>query len=345
MRFCSAAFLGFTLFWTSVDATEPDPLFRTEDALKVTITAPVTTLVRKRSDENELEGRLSYKQADGSENVLDIQLRTRGKYRLKRSTCPFPPVRLNFKKKQVKGTLFDHQNKVKLVTHCRPSGRAYYAALHREFLAYRVMNILADESYRVRLLDITWVDTDKDKVQTHYGFIIEHKDRLGKRIGKTPLKVPSITLAELDPAYTNLTSLYQMLIANTDFSPIAGPPDSDCCHNATLYGNEGEQALSVPYDFDQSGFVDAPYARPNPRFKLRSVRQRKYRGRCVNNPKVEATIAVFNEHRDEIDELIASYPYLNESEIRDTREFGDEFYATINDPDDVRKEILTDCIG
>lgn len=346
MRFVYAALLGFTIHSAPCHAAPPDPLFRADDALKVTITAPVSTLVRKRPVEEELDGTFSYRTADGAEEVFNIRLRARGNFRRQRSTCPFPPVRLNFKKGEVEKTLFAHQNKVKLVTHCRGSGRSYFAALHRELLAYEIMNILSVDSFRARLLEITWVDTDKNnKSQTQFGFIIEHKDRLGKRIDRTPLEIPSTTLQELDPAYTNLTSLYQLFIANTDFSPIAGPPNSTCCHNAILMGREGEGILPVPYDFDMSGFVDAPYATPNPRFKLRSVKERKYRGRCVNNPHVETTIALFNDRRDDIEALITNYPYLKESEIKETLAFVRLFYDMINNPERVRKKILTDCVG
>ena len=90
------------------------------------------------------------------------------------------------------------------------------------------------------------------------------------------------------------------MIGNTDFSPVAGPPGEDCCHNYVLFKGEGANITPVPYDFDQSGFVDAPYANPNPRFKIRSVKQRVYRGRCGNNSQIPDTLQQFQDKRAEI---------------------------------------------
>ncbi len=345
MRFLCAA-----IFLASVGVAEaqqaPDPLFRSADVIAVTIEGPIRELVRKRPVEEELDATFSFTDADGTAVEAAVRLRARGNYRRQRSTCPFPPVRLNFKKRDVKGTVFAKQNKVKLVTHCRPGGRPYFAGTQREYLAYEIMNLLADESFRVRMLEITWVDTDKkNKTETHFGFIIEHKDRLGKRIGRKPLEIERTTVAELDPAYTNLTSMFQYFIANTDFSPIAGPPDEACCHNAVLMGRKGAPILPVPYDFDMSGFVNAPYATPNPRFKLRSVKQRKYRGRCANNEHIPNTIARFNEQRANIEALIAGNPYLNEGEIKETLRFTEAFYDVVNDPAKLKRNISGDCIG
>lgn len=329
----------------AVSQEAPDPLFQSSEIIPVTITGPISELVRKRSDETELDARFRFTDTDGKAVDAAVKLRARGNFRRQRSNCPFPPVRLNFKKGDVKETVFHKQDKVKLVAHCRDS-RSYLAAVHREYLAYRVLNLLTDESFRVRLLEVTWVDTDKgDRAETHYGFIIEHKERLGKRIDRQPLEIERTSVRELDATYTNLASLFQLFIANTDFSPIAGPPGDTCCHNAVLMGRDGAPILPVPYDFDMSGFVDAPYATPNPRFKLRSVKERKYRGRCVNNRYVPDTVALFNEKRTAIEALIADNAYLNEREKNETLRFVEGFYDIVNDPDKLQRKVIRDCIG
>jgi hypothetical protein len=101
----------------------------------------------------------------------------------------------------------------------------------------------------------------------------------------------------------------------------------------------------VPYDFDMSGFVDAPYATPNPRFGLRNVKQRLYRGRCVNNEYVPATLQLFRDHRDEIVDLIQTYEYLEEKYREETIRFVDVFYELINDPAEVNRRIIGACLG
>ncbi len=147
------------------------------------------------------------------------------------------------------------------------------------------------------------MDRDKDRIQ--YGFLIEHKDRLAKRLGLEPLALEKTTIKSLQPDYTNLISVFHYMIGNTDFSPIVGP-DAECCHNHVLLGEEGSLLLSVPYDFDQSGLVDAPHGVTNPRFKLRNAKQRLYRGRCKNNDYLDRTLAVYADKRESIFRLVAS---------------------------------------
>ena len=322
------------------------PLFADHSLIRVKISGPVTTLTRERPDDQELPATFAYTSDDGSPVVLDVKLRTRGNFRRDRRTCPFPPVRINFVKRQVKGTTFAGQDKLKLVTHCRNKFEANHRAVHREYLAYRVLNTLTDASFRVRLLEIEWVDAEKnDRSVTEYGFLIEDVDELAERLDREELEIPETSLSALDPAYTNLTSIFQLFIANTDFSPIAAAPGQSCCHNGKLIGKPGQPIYAVPYDFDMSGFVDAPYATPNPRFGLRNVKQRLYRGRCVNNEYVPATLQLFRDHRDEIVDLIRTYDYLEEKYREETIRYVDAFYELINDPAEVNRRIIGACLG
>ena len=328
-------------------ANEPaahDPLFENDDILQVRITAPLATLLVKRPDENELPARFQYTAADGNVVKLDIEIRTRGRYRRRDDVCQFPPMRLDFKKSTVKDTLFHKQDKLKLVTHCEASSR-YEQALMREYLAYRIFNTLTDNSYRVRLMHITYVDTEGkyDEVVQH-GFVIEHKDRFSKRIGVASLDIPRTSVRSLNGEFSNLSSVYQFMIGNTDFSPIQAAPGESCCHNFELYGNEGEPILAVPYDFDQSGLVDAPHAIPNANFKLKSVRQRLYRGRCVNNEHLPSTIAHFNDRRDDIMAVVNSTPLLTKISLKTVTKYVDRFYSVILSERNLNRQIVKKCI-
>ena len=126
------------------------PLFQNQDALRVRIEAPLRTLIRERSDTEYLDGTFAYTDASGQEVVLDLKLRARGRYRRQRSTCDLPPIRLNFKKKQVMGTEFAGQDKLKLVTHCEENRDRYEQYVLKEYLAYRILNTLTDASFRAR---------------------------------------------------------------------------------------------------------------------------------------------------------------------------------------------------
>ena len=341
-----AALSWFLLASTSFaqDVDDADPLFQTNGTLEVRIVAPISTILRERSDEEDVDGKFEYTDDAGELIELDIGIRTRGISRLKKETCPFPPLRLDFKKSQIKKSHFHKQDKLKLVTHCRDKSNIYQQVVLNEFLAYRILNQLTEASFRVRLLRITYVDTDgKDKDRIRYGFLIEHKDRLSKRLGMKPLALEKTTVKSLQPEYTNLISLFHYMIGNTDFSPIAGP-DAECCHNHVLLGKEGEPLLSVPYDFDQSGIVDAPHGITNPRFKLSDARERLYRGRCVNNEHLEKTLALYNDKRDAIYALVSNQEGLLPKYRKKMMRFLDRFYDTINSEKQVERRLLKKCI-
>ena len=99
----------------------PDPLFRDNAILDATISGPLTTLVGKRPKDDYLDGVLEYKAIDGEMVKLDLEMRARGHFR--HGHCDLPPVMLNLRRKQTIGTLFEHQNKLKLVIQCDRSDR------------------------------------------------------------------------------------------------------------------------------------------------------------------------------------------------------------------------------
>jgi len=320
----------------------PDPLFQDDATLEVTMEAPLTTLVRKRPKNDYLPGVFRFTKSDGSTVDLDLEIRTRGHSR--HDTCDYPPLSLNFKKSQTKGTLFDKQNKLKLVIHCKFFDRFEQMVL-REYLAYRILNAVTEESFRVRLLRVKYVNTEKNKDgQVRYAYLIEHKNRLAKRYDLKDLEIDRTSVRSIQADQLNLTSVFAFLIGNTDFSPIAGAPNDECCHNYVLFGKDDSPVLAVPYDFDQSGFVDAPYAIPNPNFNIRTVRQRHYRGRCANNVHVAASLQKFRDTR------AAIYALVNEQEGLESRtrnrlvDYIDDFYELIDDPEAVEKKIISRCI-
>jgi len=344
---CTAASAALFLIVSSAIAQEsrlPDPLFQSTEILDVRIVAPLTTILDDRPYDEELSAKLQYDDSAGQAVEFDIKIRTRGHFRRQKDVCAFPPMRLNFKASETKGTLFHKQDKVKLVTHCQ-SLLKYEQVILREYTAYRILNVMTDASFRVRLLRITYVDSeDKERNGVSHGFIIEHRDRLAKRLEKDYLDLPDTTIETLDPAYTNLVSIYHYLIGNTDFSAIKGNKDQACCHNHVLFGNDGEALWSVPYDFDQSGLVDAPHAAPNPRFNLRNVKHRLYRGRCAHNDQLAGSIAQYINKREEIMAVVREVDDATDRSEKTMAKYVDKFYDTISSERRVKSKLVKKCI-
>jgi hypothetical protein len=246
----------------------------------------------------------------------------------------------------VEDTVFDGLRRVPLVTHCQNTSR-YEQGVLREYMTYRILQEITDFSLAARLLRITYVDTEGGmRDRETFAFAIEHRGRLAARSGIPVLEIPQTRVANLDPAYMNLTSVFQFLIGNTDFSPIQAPAGASCCHNHRLFGVDGAAPpqYAVPYDFDMTGMADLPHSQPNPAFKLRNVRQRLYRGRCINNEHVPASIEKFQEKREAILALVDNLPDATRQTRTSLTRYINSFYSVIDNPSRVQREILGRCI-
>lgn len=321
----------------------PDPLFTSHELLEVTLSGPFQSIARDKDEkQEERPGTLTFTDVTG-EHTVPVQLRARGKSRRARDVCTFPPIRLNLAKTDVKGTIFKKQDKLKLVAYCKTSS-SYEQLVLKEYLAYRILNLLTDNSFRVRLLRVNYVDTDRnDKVTTKPGFVIEHKDRLARRLGLELMSVAKVAPSAHDPASAALAELYQYLISNTDFSFLAGPAGDDCCHNAVLFSNAAGKVVPIPYDFDVSGLVDAPYALPPDGLGQRRVTDRKYRGLCRATEYLDAAVDNMQSNRKAIYALVDELEGLSDRTRREVVRFIDEFFADLDSPKSFEKNVSGAC--
>ena len=322
------------------------PLFDDDSTLAVTIEGPLRTIMRNRDETQEFPATFKYSDADGTETTFDIKLRVRGKLRRDRDICNFAPLRVNFRKKQVEGTVFAGQDTIKLVTDCQSSEKKYQQLLLREYLAYKILNVLSDRSFGARMLRVTYVDTDRnDKSRESYAFFIEEKNHIADRLGLEHIKISRTKYSALDAAQSNMVNVFEYFIANSDYSLISGPKDSDCCHNTVLYQKDGGPYISIPYDFDSAGLIDAPYASPDPRSKIRIKvrRRREYRGQCSNKSHLDATFEQFLAKRGDIEQLVVRLDGYEQKSVKSTMKFIADFYKDISTPKIVQKKFNKKC--
>ena len=325
-------------------AAEGLPLFASQDTLHLTLELPMHTLLRQRDDKPVLDGVLRYSDENGQEVTLEMSMTTRGKSRL--AYCTFPPLTLNLKRKQVDGTLFDGQNKLKIVTHCK-TGSQHLRYLHQEYGIYRAFNVVSDYSYRVRLLRITYSDTDgKRDDEVRDAFFIESHNEAASRHGMERVRVPQVQAAQLDAEQAAIYTVFQYLISNTDWSMLKGPGEEGCCHNGKVIITPGTQDgwIVLPYDFDQAGLINTKYSSPADALGLKSVRQRLYRGRCIHNDQLPETIELFNRKRADIEAAIIPEG-LNKGTRRSSLRYIDDFYKSINNPKQLQRKVLDACLG
>jgi hypothetical protein len=318
------------------------PLFSEDSALALTIEAPFRRLAREADDREELDGIVRYRNAAGREFVLDAEIRVRGKSRLRE--CDFPPLRVDFDRSELDGTVFSGQNHLKLVTLCKRRD-TYRDYLAEEYQIYRAYNALTNYSFRVRWLSVEYVDTEDERAEpfTEPAFFIEEDWEVAERHGLKALAAPGLELGELNARELALMSLFQFMIGNTDWAGTAAAPDEeDCCHNGKPIGSAEHGVIVLPYDFDNAGLVNAEYAAPIAGLRIRSVRQRLYRGYCATNPELDAVVQQFNDKRAVIERVFDSEP-IDERARRRTLDYISDFYEIINDHGDLEDDIVDRC--
>lgn len=339
-------FVLFVIFvnWQSLDAS---PLFDDQEILNAVLTAPLTQAYREKKQQKRLwhQGQWAYTDKDGSTQRLDIAIRTRGISR--RRNCSLPPLQLNFKKKQTKSTLFDGQDKVKLVSPCKNRNREQQELI-LEYLAYKSLEVLTDKAFKTRLLRLSYVDSEKRKKPwTHLTFVIESEKNLAKRLNFDMVHVPKINSSELDPDHSALIELFQLMIANNDYSMIRGPANKNCCHNMELLKpkNTDLGIYPIPYDFDSNGLVNPEYAAPPEKLPIKDVRQRYFRGRCKPVEYWHKNISHIKSRQNEIMSIFQNSTELNSRYKSKTIRYLQKYFDILNDPKRIERDIIGRCLG
>jgi hypothetical protein len=330
------------LLATPAAAQGQAPLFASSDPIHITIQAPVQSLARNREARRNVTGML----IDPTGQALPVSLQLRGITRRTADICDFPPLRVDFTAPPPATSLFAHQNRLKLVTHCRNSaGFQQYVLL--EYAAYRMANVLSPRSFGVRLANIDYVDSNGRPITSRVGFFIEELGDVARRNGMQEAHAPSrIPVTDLSPTDAARYALFQHMIANHDWSMRGGPEGEDCCHNAKLIGAAAPgMAVPIAYDFDYSGFVNAPYATPPDELHLATVRQRDYRGYCIHNAQVAAAARQFRAARPQLIAAITSTPGLDARTQQRAIAFLEPFFADIATDQSTGARVLNRCVS
>src|SRR5205085_7276423 len=177
-----------------------------------------------------------------------IRLSARGEFR--RTECFVPSIKLDFKSDS--SPKLSPLNKLKLVVGCGARADDEKLLL-KEFLIYKIYNLLTEKSFRVRLLHINYKDTrDKIKAYSQYGFLIEDVDKMAKRNNCAEVEKTVFRSERTDRDQMTLVAIFEYMIGNTDWSV----PNY---HNIKLMRPKSD-SISFPYvihyDFDFAGLLD-----------------------------------------------------------------------------------------
>ena len=314
-----------TLVSSAASGKGVTPLFASETPIHVTIQGPMGTLASNRAE----VPRPATLTADGV--TYPITLTTRGITRKSADICDFPPLRVAFTQPAPPGSLFQHQKHLKLVTHCKRDA-GFQQKLLLEYSAYKLYNLMTPQSFRARLANIDYLDESGHPYISRLGYFLEEFSDVAKRNEMTAAHEPSvISAALLDPTASARFAVFEYMISNYDWSMRAGPQGTECCHNSRLLNpGNGSQLMPVPYDFDYSGLVDAPYSTPPEGISINSVRQRTYRGYCAHLAAARAFAAQISPRRAEFLGVFATIPGLEPRQQRDAVNYLQGFFADLD---------------
>jgi hypothetical protein len=264
-----------------------------------------------------------------------IEIRPRGDYR--REECYMPSIMVNFK---TAGTSsLNKLGRLKLVWPCSQAGYDEQLVM-KEFLVYKIYNLLTEKSFRVRLVKMAYHDiNEKIKPRKLYAFFIEDVDDMAKRnncIEVEPYRPPT---ESTDRDQTTLVALFQYMIGNTDWAvPVY--------QNIKLIRAKKDSTSApfvVPYDFDYCGLVNAKYAIPVEELGITSVTERLYLGFPRTMKELNAAIEIFERKRPEIYSLITNMDALITRHRHEMLRFIDDFYEIIKKEKDIRNIFITNA--
>lgn len=319
-------------------AKEGAAFFVDNEPIVVTLSTDIKRLRRDKGDKAPWRSAtLSYTDPAGKAVTIPTAVKTRGIWRLKH--CDFPPIRFDFKRETTKGTMFSGLDKPKLTSYCRNEDTFEQHVL-QEYQLYRAYELLTSNSHKVRLLQVSYVDSASGKTEAkRYAFFYEEPDALAARLGTRLVKLKGATPDDLEPFHKALFGVFEYFIGNTDFSAFA-------LHNVELLWQPDGTVIPVPYDFDFSGAVNASYATTDEKLTIRRVRDRLMRGYCGDPEEFKKVFALFNEKKDAIYALYSDPigKLMRPQIVKETLDYFNDFYKTINDSRLANREIIKACV-
>ena len=310
-------------------------LFDSDEIISITLKGGIRQLLNDRADNPASHSvTLFYRGKDSSEVSIPVQMKTRGHFRKLKENCNYPPLLIQFQKSEaLQSTIFKEQNNLKLVMPCK--GDEYVI---REWLVYKIYNLVTPLSFRARLVKVKLEDTRNNKnSDAFYGILLEDEIQMAKRSNMTIVKTKT-TPEQLQVNAFLKMAVFEYLIGNTDWS-------IQFLQNIKLLNSPSQSRnIAVPYDFDHAGIVDAPYANPAEELLMRSVKERRYRGYCVPDLKIfDSIIAFYNQLKNDIYKVYTSCTYLSEKQIKSTISYLDDFYVTINNSKAWQRDFSNPC--
>lgn len=299
-----------------------DLIYRNDELAEITLAINIDSFLSKRRTNDDVDAVLSFVDVSGKDYRWDANISISGRYR--RLRCDFPPFKVDLSKSDLKESGLKKHDKFKVTSHCRENW-ANDELVFREYLVYRIYNLLTNYSMRAQLARIHYKDTGRGEVNTFYGILIEDDSETADRINADVCKdCYSQTVGSVNQELTCLHDLFQLMIGNSDWS-------NTMIRNVEfMQPEDGGGGFYVPFDFDFSGFVNAYYATVNSTLGIDNIRQRVYLGFPYTDAVWKKTISYVQSKEDEINQLIEDFPYAKNRTKKDMLKYLHSFFKNLD---------------
>ena len=328
---CTLTFIYVT---NSVLAAETDTLFQSDEIIHIELRSDFSAIQDDRAENAVFhDGELIY-YAPGSEaKKFSVKIMVRGHFRRDPVNCDFPPLFVDFRKSEVKNTIFEKQNRLKLVTPCH-----YEEDVIEEYIIYKMYNKVTDLSLKVRLVKILYFDTGSNKkLFEKHSFFIEDKEHAAERNNAFE-KDKFLTPFDVNRENFKRMSVFQYIIGNKDWYVTSRK------NVIIMQPNDTSLALyAVPYDFDMSGFVNPEYSKPEgvPENLLRD--KRIYKGICYTNDEFKEIFELYRELRPVFESIINNQELISKYSKKYILRYISHFYTVIESSELIKQEFLDKC--
>ena len=313
-------------------------LFGETDPMYITLTLDLKKYQREKFKGEYLPVHFLYELNDTLHLEKEMRMKARGKFR--RNHCSLAPFWLDLRKSDLEDEDQQDFARIKIVSHCKGS-LAYEEYVLKEYLCYKIYNIISPNSFRVRLVRMTYVDTGRNsKVTKGWAFMIEPEQMLAKRMDAVVVKRDDLSTQLLRPWEIDILALFQYMIGNVDYS-VYGRQNMKFL-GLPGYGTAGY--TPVPYDFDYTGLVDAYYAIPSDFLPIKSVRERMYLGPCREAEAYQAALEHINLCSEEIFLLVNDFEFLDQKDKKDVVHYLEQYFKLSGNPKSLISSLQRTCI-
>ncbi len=308
---------------------------RQDTTIDLYLTLDWKELIKNKKDKIYQQAQILMVKGLADSIALPVQVKTRGNMRLE--ICNYPPLKFKFKKSHLAKYNLSELNECDCVYPCK-SGDSYEQYILKEYLAYKLWALVSPYAFHTQLIRFHYRNIDGTEAEDPvYAFVVENTEETVNRLQGKRVKTSIISSNAIEAKSALHMALFQFMIGNTDWN-------IQNRHNLDFLALPGHSLLvPVPYDFDYSGLVNAPYAVPHESLNQSAVSIRYYQGACCSQEDVDEQLKIFLEQKENILSLPYSIQGLSDKSIQQVTDYLNQFFEIIENPKKLKSQIVKHC--